>query len=431
MDAPDAGIEELVVPLIRAMNEGGFTFIVARPSAVTGERVGAVVPVDVPWSAAEHARAIARLQRPCALDDDVALSRGPGSTILVQRAVPEHATERGGRLFGIEDLAQQGWISLLAARTIEAAVSLGRNVMLVGPRAPSLVLGAALIARGSRPAVAIPEPGGGEEVAIPQAQVAVTSVREVHLVGADRVGLWGLPGSVQAQWLPTLTGGIGWLDAPRIDRALMRYEVALGAGSGVSGPDIPVHVLAGIDLLVRVARGSEPRVVEVAELVVAGEGYRPRPLFGTGVLPAPDALVPLAVPSFASELRHAGDTVLADELGSVEPPAATPAFATASEVPLASSVVLPAAAAPPHAFAAPGVAGPPPGWELDALGVVPATPATTGSADAATMAATFGLGPPPPPSGRAQGDTTARFAEALQRAQKRAAAFDGEDASGT
>jgi hypothetical protein len=206
----------------------------------------------------------------------------------------------------------------------------------------------------------------------------------------------------------------------------MRFE--LGAGEAAA----TLSVLAGLDLVVVVSAEPSLRVTEVAEMALVVDGYRPRLLFASGLPPVPMALVPVAAPGFAPELAQAGFGVLADELRHAvpEPRQSEPAVGNEPQPRVeamprrARAPAVEPSAAPPLG---PGLDdSPPPGWELDQLGAeLPSEldDGRTTSADDAAMAAAYGLGPPPRPSGvrplASQGRT---FQDALRRAREQ-----GED----
>lgn len=425
-------LDTLLQPLLQTMTIRGCR-LVARPGRVSLDRVGGATWVEVNWGALEHERALGALvSSPARLADGTTVVVLAGYLVLQGAPDPSRRTD---------DLVSEGWLSPLAARSVTHAVGLGRNVLLVGPRLVCAELAAAVLAEGKRPAMI-----GGPAQPSPPGWPLFADVAAARTYGADRVGAWSLDAAALTQVMSELCGVVGWIDARRLDRGLVRFELAGDnpAGSG------PLRVLAAIDLVVVVADEPNPRVREVTEIVLHDDGYRPVTLFASGQPPVPTALVPVAAPSFLSELDHAGHSVLADELRH--------AVGASSEegrdliVPASAPVVAISDIAPepeishvslrPQPFGAPRPPAPdpslddapPPGWELDQLDqlgdeVIATEVAAINDPDAAVMAASYGLGPPPRPAGVPEGvdgpfDGT--FADALERARERDAQLRAE-----
>jgi len=233
-------------------------------------------------------------------------------------------------------------------------------------------------------------------------------------------------------------GIIAFIDAPRLDRALVRYERAAERLAGAHATT-PLSVLAGVDLLVVLTADGGARVREVAEISIAEDGYRPRLLFASGIAPVPSALVPFAAPTFVAELRRAGHAVLVDELEHAVPVGAEealPAAAPSSSPPppprptpqRPPPVIAHAAEPAPSPRFDPALEdAPPPGWELDRLGEEVGGEESGRNPEDAALAATFGLGPPPAPPGvvplsadaRGASGQDSTFSDALKRAHQR------------
>jgi hypothetical protein len=252
-------------------------------------------------------------------------------------------------------------------------------------------------------------------------------------------------------------GVIAWIDARRLDRALMRFEAAVDGGAS------PLQVLAALDLVMVVTDLGAPRVMEIAEIDLVEDGYRPRLVFASGLPPVPNVLVPVAAPSFVAELVQAGLGVLADELRHAVPsrnetraapeprkaapraepreareprenrepraepresrePRVEPRESRESRIEPRQDILEAAAAAAPAPQIDQSLAdAPPPGWELDQVPDDQLGPGESGTAspDDATLAAAFGLGPPPRPPGVRPGQESRTFEDALRRARAR------------
>jgi hypothetical protein len=314
----------------------------------------------------------------------------------------------------LQTMADRGLLSALGAHVLQATVAAGRNVLFTGPSAACLPPMTALVAESTAPGIYSAALHAG-------VQDASAFTAEPSAMAA-----WHLPPKQLVAAMGEYTGVVGHIRAGRLDRALMRFEIAAGGGSSAA-----LHVLASVDVVVVVQHIlGHPQVTEVCEVRMAKEGYRPVPLFATGIEPMVDALVPCGVPSFVSELMlvHPGpwwaelqaaakpqpganSFHAADDEPQPEPPAplrtavpkrkARPGPGTAS-IPKTTTV-------PPH-----GVLGSLPGWELDRLPPeLPSQPLEADTDFAAALAhqatlpmdlnedddlaATYGLEPPPRP----------------------------------
>ena len=390
-----ADLENLLAPLLDVMERGAYLRLVARPGRVDGDRAEGSTTIDVAWSAAQHADALAQVQANTRLSHGGTVNAYGDLLVLVR---PPDV------LWRLDDWVRQGWLSSLAARTLSAAASVGRNILITGPWAQGVQLCASIAAEGRRPALL-----GTARDAVPAAWPLFAAPEDVRHYGADRTAAWSLSAGEVAAAMGRQSGLVAWIDAGRLDRALVRFEA--GIGSFAAGQPAPLHVLAGLDLVVIATHAGGPRLREIAEIILVADGYRPNLLFASGMAPAPSALVPVAVPSFVDELAQAGHSILADDLrhaaGTARPAApvgrqsievAEPALAPRSSPAAATR----AAPRPPQAMEA---AGPPtvidsePGWELDKMLTddFPEGLPAAGTVEEATLAATLGLGPPPRP----------------------------------
>src|SRR4051812_44469320 len=132
MVSPDSEARsQALLPLVEAVRRGRYLRLVARPSHVVGERPEGEAAVSIPWTPEQHATALAHLAAPAHLDAGVIASR-VADTVMLQ-AAPEG-------LWRSDDLAREGWLSALSARTLSAALALGRNVLITGPWALAVQL---------------------------------------------------------------------------------------------------------------------------------------------------------------------------------------------------------------------------------------------------------------------------------------------------
>ena len=382
-------LTETLEPLLDVLSRGHYLRLVARPAWVMGDRPEGEVELDVPWSDAQHHAAQQLLSAP------TRLPTGPfvhmvGNTLVLKN--PPDAIWRA------DDLAREGFMSLLAARFLTAALSLGRNILVAGPWSLTTQIIATLVNEGRRPALL-----ASPREALPRRWEHVADAAAAREYGADRIGGWSLSAQALVEAMGQLSGMIGWVDARRLDRALIRFEA--GAEVLANRGNTPLHVLAGLDLVVVASQEGGPRVRQIAEITLIDEGYRPQLLFASGIPPAPTALMPLASPSFLGELALAGHTVLADELQAASRQKTPPSQTTSARVskpsappverrPVVHEPAPPAVELGPDALSQPG-------WELDRLehssSHDPAASAPTTTEEDATLAATYGLGPPPRP----------------------------------
>jgi hypothetical protein len=426
MPSAEQVVPELA-PLLEVIGAAGCLRLVAWPGRVWVDRAEGSARVEVGWSAEQHTAALGALVAPVLLDRGVTAAEVAGSIVLRR---PPDALRR------MENLSHDGRLSPLAARFLSAALRLGRNVLVTSPWAAGVELIAALLAEGQRPAVA-----GTVGDAVPPSWPMVDSERmdELWALGSDRIGSWSLGPADLVELLGRGTGVAAWIDAGRLDRALLRFEA--GVEQAFRGATAPLRVLGGIDLVVVVGDAGGVRVRQIAEICLADEGYRPRLLFTTDVPPVPTALVPVAAPGFLDELAHSGHQLLADELRHAVPPERAQAVVPPPEAPEVAPVQTvaepqPGPRAPPDPLVempTPDPAlvdAPPPGWELDQLGDEVAGDTMRSSPEAAALAASFGLGPPPPPpgvapigpevvSGEAPVVAPPSFEEAMARARER------------
>lgn len=459
MDDEREGASDVLQPLLRLL-QGGHQRVIARPGRVWADRSdGTSATAEIAWGEAQAAQARELISGPMRLPGGESVRWV--DTLLVLQAPPDP-------LCRLDDLATQGWLSRLSARLISATLRVGRNILVVGPPSPARTLIAAALAEGQRPAVL-----GEPAAAVPAGWPLVGHVDDAVHLGADRIGAWAAPPEAVTVAMGQGCGVAARLEARSLERGLMRFEAASEDASGRS--TTPLHVLASLDLVVVLDETQPPRVRQVAEIALYEDGYRPQLLFATGYEPAPSALMPVKVPTYVEELIAAGDNVLVDELRHAAPEKKTGPetrdVGRPNNQPMAESMVEPppqhsgaesaavrpeqdvatpgereAAASPPLAIAEqPTVLqgeepvprmpeldatlkeAPPPGWELDQLDDSEVTGAATSgydSQEAAALAATYGLGPPPPPSGNAVGT----FRETMRKVKQR---DEGSEQPGT
>ncbi|HET6343357.1 MAG TPA: hypothetical protein VFH51_00440, partial [Myxococcota bacterium] len=241
-----AAREQALMPLIESVRRGRYLRLAARPGHVMGERPEGDAVVSIPWTLDQHTAALAFLQTPVHLEAGVIAAR-LGDTVMIQ------GTPEG--LWRSDDLAREGWLSALSARTLSAALALGRNILITGPWALCMQLMTTLVGEGSRPALL----SGGPAIVPPRWGVA-RDAAEVLGIGADRVAAWDLPMDALTRAMGRLCGVMAWCEARRLDRALMRFEAGIEAqGRGAT----PLHVLAGLDLVVVATQHGGPRVREI------------------------------------------------------------------------------------------------------------------------------------------------------------------------
>lgn len=388
-------IEPTLAPIVWATAQG----LVAR-HARGEERLGSA------WSEAQHKAAWQALGTPVHLRRGMLACR-VDDAIVVRRAALIAPS--------LEALAQSGLASTLALRTLAAALQLGRNIVWTGPQAACDHAMTSLAAKGRHPGIwADPL-----QAPVPAGFVTVCDAQTVWRANIDRlVAPAAAPRSV-LQMLGVQTGAQAWLSAGRLERALMRLELA----SGHAASEAAVQLLAAVDLLVVVEGDEAPHIAQIAELTMVESGYRPCLLFSTGHAIAPQALVPLQAPSFTASLASIGEQALAADLThAAQPSGQTPASAPAAPPPASAPVRSHAPALKAHARPRPRPAPQPapasdsqPGWELDRLlaaqpdeaqGIEPISGGfgeqghAAEAAEAASLAAQFGLGPPPPPRAR-------------------------------
>ncbi len=477
-----ADLAEPLRALLGVLREAKAWRLTARPGRVVVDHLEGARAVEVAWSAEEHERAkgavsaaiaevrapnvdsrspmadgrspIADSRSPTA-DQRFPMADGVACGVVGDALVLLRGPDANRR---IEDLARDGMLSSLAARLLDAALATGRNVIVAGPWLPSLEVIGSLVGAAARPAVL-----GHDAVPLPPSWLRASALADAIAYGSERLAFWSHDVDALARLMAASSGVVGWLDARRLDRVLVRYEAAIDVRAPRA--QAPLQVVAGVDLVVVLQGGGAPRIRELAEIAMAADGYRPQLLFSTGIAPSPHALVPLAAPSFIDELAAAGHGVLADELRAVVP-RVTPqeddhartlsrARSIASQLdddidevapeaprrqvrdsghgrdPLGIREALRPQARGPESRPDPAVPeipkavvealrhAPPPGWELDRLGDENWVDdnAGGGNAEDAAMAATFGLAPPPRPAGY-KGEAVS-FSELLKRARER------------
>ncbi len=296
----EAEVRQALGQLVEALRDSRGWRITARPGRVVVDHAEGPRALELAWTADNQTAALSALGDGATIVDGLA-AMAVGDAVLVVRG-PD-ANRR------LEDVARDGVISGLAGRLIEAAVALGRNVIVAGPWLASVDLIGAIVAGGTRPAIL-----EGGQIPLPATWVRVSGHLELATYGADRVGTWSTGVDALAKLMAGTSGVVGWVDARRLDRVLVRYEAAVDPGA-----QTPLHVVAGVDLVVVLQGVGGAKVREIAEITMAADGYRPQLLFATGMPPSPQALVPLASPTFIDELAAHGFGVLADELKAIAP----------------------------------------------------------------------------------------------------------------
>lgn len=398
--------------------------LTARPGRITVDRPTGPQGVEVAWDEAQHRAALEFVSTGRELGGGVS-AKSLGETLWLVKPPDVLPT--------VDDWARDAGVSALAARFLSGTLATGRNVLIVGPWAAGEELALALVGEGQRPMVV----GRGTHVA-PTAwpRLAGEDAHALSALGPDRCLVSAESVGELAALLAGVCGGVGVLDARRLDRGLLRFEAGLERDAEVRST--PLHVLAAVDVVVVLGVGVGPRVREIAELVLAPDGYRPQLVFATGLPPAPSAQMPVACPAWIDELAAVGLGVVADELRAVvatltrvatpapvvaAPPVAPAPAQSASRQPAYAPIPVARGPVSEPAASFPRVeeslrAAPPPGWELDQLGVVAETnEGGAATAEEAAMAASFGLGPPPRPAGLSV--ETLSFQDILRRVRDR------------
>ena len=263
-------------------------------------------------------------------------------------------------------LAERQIISLLAVRVLDATLGAGRNILVTGPLGGAMPLMAALVAQADAPGIFSASLFGDA----PQDA-------EVHV--PDRMAAWGIRPKSLVHAMVEHTGVVGHIEGGRLDRALMRYELALAQ----AGHHQTVGVLASLDVVVVMAPnpGGLVTAVGIYEVRMAEEGYRPVQLFGLSAAPRaphdPPALSYMGPPSFVAEFLGQGERGLVAELVDGTPVQAAPTPASTSDFQSEPMVARGATPAPvprpppsarvPRQAVAPSRVALAPGWELDRL----------------------------------------------------------------
>lgn len=263
-------------------------------------------------------------------------------------------------------LAERQIISLLAVRLLDATLGAGRNILVTGPLGGAMPLMVALVAQADAPGIFSASLFGEDP-----------HDAEVHV--PDRMAAWGIRPKSLVHAMVEHTSVVGHIEGGRLDRALMRYELALAR----EGHAQTVGVLASLDLVVVMApnAGGLVTVVGIYEVRMAEEGYRPVQLFGLSPTLAAHNDVPtltfLGPPSFVAEFLGQGERALVAELTGSLPAQDMPLTSSVTPEPVQSVAPRRVPAGPPQRSAptarvargpvAPSRVAQAPGWELDRL----------------------------------------------------------------
>jgi hypothetical protein len=422
-------IQKLLMPVIEAMGDKGIR-IVMQPGWCTLDTIDACQPLQIEWGKETHQEVLNLLSGSPITLDTGDLVRPIQAKIIITKA---HSLHRK-----IQDLVQDGALSRLAADFLNESLNIGRNILVVGPWGSARYFAGHLVNSGMRPAIL-----SDTSEAIPTRWPLFQRIEDLNLYGADRIGVWSTnPGSLR-QAFGSCSSVVGWLDAQNTQRALIRFEAL--APHDIPGP---LKVLSALDLIVTLSATPQFRISQISEIRLAEDGYRPALLFNRGSAPSPTALVPIALPSFAAELQQTGNLVMLEDLthavGALPqtPPSSSSKKVhvpqpSSSKQPLQQSVVVrpsPVIESPTVPLSSIDDDAAPPGWELDQLAeeIDPSDEQSIPDNDSATLAATFGLGPPPRPvsmqnqSSDLLGTNNDAFAEALARAHQRDRAMQEE-----
>lgn len=295
--------------LIGQLAEARGVRLTARPGRVVIDHRDGTKALEVEWTEERHATALAAF-------GGGASEGGTSGAVIAKRVGDAIVVTRGPDANRrIDDVARDGTLSSLAGRFLDAALASGRNIVVAGPWLAAVDLVWALVAGGSRPAAL-----DATDLPLPAGWMRAKEAWDLTSYGADRIAAWSRDVYDLGHLMSTTSGLVGWLDARRLDRVLVRYEAAID--SALPHAQSPLQVISGLDIVVVVrSSGSNtaPRVQELAEITMSADGYRPQLLFSTGLPPSPTALTPLAAPSFLDELAASGFGVLADELRAAVP----------------------------------------------------------------------------------------------------------------
>lgn len=432
--------------------------LVLRPGRVTADGPRGMEVLEFAWDLESHAAAMEEFSRSVEYGDWLASWVGDG--LVMKRVTPSANT--------LEDWVSAGLLSALAARLIAGSLASGRNILIAGADSAAAGLSLALGEQSLRPALI-----GGHDVPTPPHWVRAHTLQEISQLGADRLVVVGGRDGGVVDALFAHNGVVASIDARRLDRALMRFELALAQKVGAD--QAPLAMLASVDLVVVLDSLGSGHVAEVVELQYGEGGYCPVVLMCRGVNPMPEALVPIQAPGFLDELASLGleemaadyrsalppevlaqaDPVMPEEVHEPEPepvyeiqiPVAEP---KRMRIPKMAAPVMPANPAdlrngvvlPPPGMNSPGQGFvkepiptplverddvPPPGWELDQLSDDAVGEDTrVGTSDDAMMAATYGLAPPPAPRTQAGRESEHDLEELLEAVRRHGSHEDQE-----
>ena len=405
-------LKELLQPLLEILDHSGASRLVAQANRICIETADSMHEIEVDWKAKTHKDVLAQIAQD-GLEFDGIVINAHGAYFVMQ-TIPNLED-------GLSELIEDKWLNEISADVLNTASHLQRNILVVGPWSTALPLISALNNEALLPGILSPQKS-------PTAStwLKLDNIQQGLELGCDRIAYIGHEMDTLLHFLSSYSGAIAWCEARRIDDALMRMETTVE--QIYDHASAPLHLLAGIDLVVVCDRYPEPRIKEIYELDVVEDGYRPRHLFAA---PLGQALVPISPPSFMEDIAACGNTVLAEQLSEYFSQAqpqptqqeATPAIEDGFVEEFVEEVIdepqITGSSAEDLATMGAGDA-PPPGWELDRLdeSELQAEDNTPYNADEANMAATFGLAPPRSPDG---GPTlnAANFKQALAEIKKR------------
>ena len=186
--------------------------LVLRPGRVTADGPCGMEVLDFEWDFESHNAALESFSRSAEYGDWIASWVGDG--LVLKRITASNNT--------LQDWVSAGLLSTLSARLIAGALASGRNVLIAGADGASAGLSLALGEQSVRPVLV-----GGHDVPTPPHWVRAHTLQDVVQIGADRLVVVGGRDGGVVDALFGHNGVIASIDARRLDRALMRFELAL------------------------------------------------------------------------------------------------------------------------------------------------------------------------------------------------------------